>query len=217
MSIINYVIADDHKIFRQGLRVVFAKDHKLICVGEAGNGNELLELLKSRQVHVALVDLKMPEMDGFEVIAEIRKSNDEKIKIIVLTMFDDEPFIVRMMEGGANGYLLKNADPSDIIMAIHSVYETGYYFSDLVSKTLLRKVVQRDDMAENKSPTISLTAKEIEIMRLICQEYTTAEIGRQVFLSPRTVDGIRAALMEKVGVRNVAGLAVYAIRNGYYS
>lgn len=212
MAIISYIIADDHKIFRQGLKMALMDDHKLKCIGEAGNGLELLDVLKTKTADVVLLDLKMPEMDGVEALKILKEHNPE-LKVIVLTMFDDEHFILHMMEAGANGYLLKNADPAEIKNAIHSVYDNVYYFNDLVNTTLLRKVVLLKNAPRFKEE-IKLNEKETEILKLICQEYTAAEIGKKIFLSTRTIEGIRSVLLEKVGVRNTAGLVMYAVKNG---
>ncbi|PSK92154.1 response regulator transcription factor [Taibaiella chishuiensis] len=216
MAIIQYIIADDHKIFRQGLKMTLADDHKIKCTGEAANGTELLRLLEQAQPEVILLDLKMPEMDGLEVLKEIR-TRYEDLKVIVLTMFDDEHFILHMMEAGANGYLLKNAEPAEIKNAIHAAVENGYYFNDLVNTVMLRKIVQQNRREPRFREEIKLNEKETEILKLICQEHTAAEIGKMVFLSPRTVEGIRSVLLEKIGVRNTAGLVMYAVKNGIVS
>lgn len=213
MKPINYVIADDHQIFRQGLKLVLADDPLLNFLGEAENGRALLKLLENVSPDVVLLDLKMPEMDGFEATREIRKRFPE-IKILILTMFDEEHFILHMLEAGANGYLLKNANPEEIQQAIHSVYETNHYFNELVSKAMLKNLVQKNIAVPDFKTTSSLNEKEITILQLICQELTSAEIGEKVFLSARTVEGIRAGMMEKVGVRNIAGLVMYAAKNG---
>lgn len=212
MAIISYIIADDHKIFRQGLKMSLVDDHKLKCIGEAGNGLELLEMLQSKKAEVILLDLKMPEMDGVEAL-KILKEQYPDLKIIVLTMFEEEHFILHMMESGANAYLLKNAEAQEIKMAIHSVFENEYYFNDLVNTTLLRKVVQQKKAPRFKEE-IKLNDRETEVLQLICQEFTAAEIGQKVFLSTRTIEGIRSALLEKIGVRNTAGLVMYAVKNG---
>lgn len=216
MSLVRYAIADDHKIFRQGLKLALGDDRKIKCIGEAEDGLQLMELLKTQQADVVLVDLKMPGMDGIEVTKEIR-SLYPHMKVLILTMFDDEHFILHLMEAGANGYLVKNADPSEIKMAIHTAFENGYYFSDMVSSILLKNVVQKNKTTPVFKEAIKLSDKETEILKLICQEYTTAEIGERVFLSPRTVEGIRAGLLEKIGVRNTAGLVMYAVKNGIVS
>lgn len=211
--VIRYAIADDHKIFRQGLKLALGDDPKIKCVGEAEDGVQLLELLKTQKADVVLVDLKMPNMDGIEVTKEIRTLYPD-LKVLILTMFDDEHFILHLMEAGANGYLIKNADPKDIKTALHAAYENGYYFSDMVSNVLLKNVVQKNKAQPIFKEAIKLSEKETEILKLICQEYTTAEIGKMVFLSPRTIEGIRAGLLEKIGVRNIAGLVMYAVKNG---
>ena len=216
MAIIQYVIADDHKIFRQGLKMTLADDHKIKCTGEAANGVELLGLLQQSRPDVVLLDLKMPEMDGLEVLKEIRRLY-ETLKVIVLTMFDDEHFILHMMETGANGYLLKNAEPAEIKNAIHAAHENGYYFNDLVNTAMLKKIVQQHKIPPRFRTEIILNEKETEILKLICGEHTAAEIGKKIFLSTRTVEGIRSVLLEKIGVRNTAGLVMYALKNGIVS
>ena len=197
MPAIKYAIADDHKIFRQGLRFALSDESAIECIGEADNGISLLQLLEKEQPDVVLLDLKMPEM-----------------KIIMLTMFDDEHFIIHLMENGANGYLIKNAEPDEIKTAIRSAYETGYYFNDLVSNTMLKSLVKKEKASPRFKPEIKLNERETEVLKLICQEHTAAEIGEKVFLSARTVEGIRANLLEKIGVRNTAGLVLYAVKNG---
>lgn len=216
MAIIRYAIADDHKIFRQGLKLALGDDPKIKCIGEAEDGQKLLDLLKTQKADVALVDLKMPVMDGIEVTKEIRQLYPD-LKVLILTMFDDEHFILHLMEAGANGYLVKNADPQEIKAAIHAAHETGYYFSDMVSSILLKNVVQKNKVAPEFREAVKLNEKEVEVLKLICQEYTTSEIAERVFLSPRTVEGLRAGLLEKIGVRNTAGLVMYAVKNGIVS
>ncbi|RYD56596.1 MAG: response regulator transcription factor [Sphingobacteriales bacterium] len=213
---IRYAIADDHKIFRQGLKLALGDDKGIMCIGEAEDGVGLLELLATNKADVVLVDLKMPRMDGIEATKEIRILYPD-LKVLILTMFDDEHFVLHLMEAGANGYLIKNADPQEIKTAIHAVSENGYYFSDMVSGILLKNVVQKNKATPIFKEATKLSEKETEVLKLICQEYTTAEIGKAVFLSPRTVEGIRANLLEKIGVRNTAGLVMYAVKNGIVS
>ncbi len=213
MSILKYVIADDHVIFRQGLKYALNDDDRIECVGEAGNGLELLELIKNQEVDIALVDLKMPEMDGNEATGRIIAEHPN-VKVIILTMFDDEHFITHMMEAGANGYLTKNAEPSEIKKAIHAVHETGYYFSDLVSSSMLRSLMQKNKAVTPFKAEVKLNERELEVLQLICKEHTAAEIAQKIFLSPRTVEGIKANLLEKIGVRNTVGLVMYAVKHG---
>lgn len=212
MGDINYAIADDHKIFRQGLKIAL-KDEHLHCIGEAGNGKELLTLLADNKVDIVLLDLKMPDMDGIETTKQLREKYPD-VKILILTMFDDEHFIIHLMEAGASGYLLKNAEPAEIKLAIHAAMENGYYFNDLVSSTMLKNLMNKTKRPPTFKETVELNDKERTVLQLICEQYTAAEIAEKIFLSPRTVEGIRSTLLEKVGVRNLAGLVMYAVKSG---
>ena len=213
MSMINIAIADDYKIFRDGLKVGMAADQNLNVVLEADNGEDLLEGLKDQKVDVIIMDLKMPIMDGMEATKEVRKKFDG-IKVLVVTMYDDDKFIIHLMENGANGYLLKNADSDEIRKSIYAVHHNGYYFNDLVNKALLKKLVLKGNIKPSFNQNVELTERELEVLKLICEEKTAAEIGKEIFLSPRSVEGIRQRLIEKVGVRNTAGLVMFAIKNG---
>lgn len=214
MAIIKYMIADDHRIFRQGLRYALADDHKLKFTGEAEDGKKLLDLVKKQMPDVILLDLKMPEMDGIETTQALHSIHPE-IKILMLTSFDDEHFILHLLELGISGYLLKNTDPEEIKKAIHAVYDNGYYFNYLLSNTMLRTITQKRSHTDLKlKETIKLNERETQVLKLICEEMTTAEIAAQIYISPRTVEGIRTTLIEKTGARNIAGLVLYAIKNG---
>lgn len=213
MANITYIIADDHKVFRQGLNYTLNSDAALKCIGEAENGAQLLQLLNSIQPDVILMDMKMPEMDGMEATKAV-KAKYPKVKIIMLTMYDDENFVLHMLDMGVNGYLTKNADPEEIIRAIHAVNENDYYFNDMVSKLMLKTIVKKKQIEQRTKENVQLNDKEKEILRLICMEHTNGEIAEKVFLSQRTVEGIRSTLLEKIGVRNTAGLVVYAVKNG---
>ncbi len=213
MNTIKIAIADDHKIYRDGLKVGLAADDSLEVVLEAENGEDLINGLEASTPDVVLMDLKMPIMDGMEATKEIRK-NFNSIKVLVVTMYDDDKFIIHLMENGANGYLLKNADSGEIRKSIHAVHENGYYFNDLVNRALLKKLVLKRDFKPSFNQNIEFTERELEVLKLICEEKTAAEIGKEIFLSPRSIEGIRTKLIEKVGVRNTAGLVMFAIKNG---
>lgn len=213
MSKIKLAIADDYKIFRDGLKVGMSEDKNIEVVVEAENGEELLSALKKNEVDVILMDLKMPVMDGMEATKKVRK-NFPEIKILVVTMYDDDKFIIHLMENGANGYLLKNAEPDEIIKSIYAVFETGYYFNDLVNKALLKKLVLKGNLKPSFNNNIDFTERELEVLKLICEEKTAAEIGKEIFLSPRSVEGIRERLIDKIGVRNTAGLVIFALKQG---
>jgi DNA-binding NarL/FixJ family response regulator len=131
-------------------------------------------------------------------------------------MHDDDTFILHMMEAGANGFLLKDTDPEEVKKAIYSVIESGHYFNNRVSNAMLKTLINKNTLKANFKNSIELSEKEKEVLQLICQELTAAEIAEKVFLSPRTVEGIRSTLLDKIGVRNTVGLVVYAIKHGIY-
>ena len=213
MNPVRIAIADDYKIFREGLKLCFSSDANLEVIFEAENGEALLETLKTQQPDIIVMDLNMPLLDGMEATQQIRKKY-EKIKILVVTMYDNDKFIIHLMENGAHGYLLKNAEPKEIIKAIYAVTENGYYFNDLVNKALLKKLVMKNNLKPSFNHNIELTEREQEVLKMICEEKTAAEIGKEIFLSPRSVEGIRTRLIEKIGVRNTAGLVMFAVKNG---
>jgi DNA-binding NarL/FixJ family response regulator len=213
MSKIRIAIADDYKIYRDGLKVGLSTDEKLDVIMEADNGEDLLKALETQTPDVIIMDLKMPLMDGMEATKIVRKKYPS-IKVLVVTMYEDDKFIIHLMENGANGYLLKNAEPEEIKKSIYAVYENGYYFNDLVNKALLKKLVLKNNLKPSFNQNVELTERELEVLKLICEEKTAAEIAKEIFLSPRSVEGIRQRLIEKVGVRNTAGLVMFAIKGG---
>ncbi|MCY7310354.1 MAG: response regulator transcription factor [Chitinophagaceae bacterium] len=212
MSKIKIAIADDYKIFREGLKVGLSAEENFDVILEADNGEELLKALETATPDVILMDLKMPLMDGMEATKAVRKKYPT-IKVLVVTMYDDDKFIIHLMENGANGYLLKNTEPDEIKKSIYAVHENGYYFNDLVNKALLKKLVLKNNLKPSFNQNVELTEREMEVLKLICEEKTAAEIAKDIFLSPRSVEGIRQRLIEKIGVRNTAGLVMFAVKN----
>ncbi len=212
-SPIRYMIADDHTLFREGLRLVLGNYPHLLLTGEAANGQELLKRMGFAQPDVVLLDLTMPVMDGLETTQKIREQFPA-VRILILTMNDDPNLIIHLLELGANGYLLKNADSSEIALALRACAENGYYFSDYVSSLMLKSMVQKTTVKPVFAKEAVFNEREKEVLRLICEGLTAAQIGKTIFLSPRTVEGIRAGLMEKTGTHNVAGLVMYAVKKG---
>jgi len=210
---IKIAIADDYKIFRDGLKVGLSAEANFEVMLEADNGENLIKAMEQTMPDVIIMDIKMPIMDGMEATKLIRKLYP-LVKVLVVTMYDDDKFIIHLMEIGANGYLLKNAEPDEIRKAIYAVSENGYYFNDLVNKALLKKLVIKNQIKPSFNQDIELTERELEVLKLICEEKTAIEIGKEIFLSPRSVEGIRQRLIEKVGVRNTAGLVMFAVKNG---
>lgn len=213
MTPIKIAIADDYKIYRDGLKLCLSADNNLQFMFEVENGEELMKLLEEQQPDVILMDLKMPLLDGVESTKLIRQKY-QHIKVLVITMYDSDKFIIHLMESGANGYLLKNAVPAEIIKAIYTVHENGYYFNDLVNKALLKKLVTKHNLIPSFNLDIELTEQEQQVLILICEEKTVGEICTQLSLSLRTLESIKQNLTEKIGVRNTAGLVMFAVKNG---
>jgi len=206
---IKIVIADDHEIFRDGLVLMLSRQANLQLVGQAENGRELLQLVKEQQPDIVLTDIKMPLMDGVESTRQLTGQWPD-LKIIALSMFDEEDLVVDMLEAGAKGYLLKNADKPEILEAIESVYnDQPYYCRRTTSK--LATLIARSKSPANQKKAVTFSDREIEIIKLICQQYTAKQIADIVFLSKRTVEGHRIKILEKMNVKNTAGVVVYAL------
>jgi DNA-binding NarL/FixJ family response regulator len=215
MKPINLAIADDHKIFRNGLKATLEDCADLNLIIEASNGKELIGQLATRTPDVILMDIKMPEMDGMQTTALIHQ-NFKDIKVLALSMHNEDKYIVDMMKAGASGYLLKNAEPEEIIEAITTVHNKGFYFNEHLSVTLIKQLVgPGHDSAPQQN--VELNDREIEVLKLVCQEYSNQEIADKIFLSVRTVEGYRARLFEKTGSKNLVGLVIFAIKNGIIS
>jgi DNA-binding NarL/FixJ family response regulator len=212
MSTIRVAIADDHKIFRKGVTLSLRPYTNIKFVLEAENGDELLKGLAEAQPDVVLMDLRMPGKDGIETTKTISKQFPG-IKVLVLSMYEDERFVFHMMENGANGYLLKNSEPQEIRRAIMDVFEKGYYLNNYVNRILLKRSHARNKTIPNLNSEITLTDKEKDVLRFICMEFTAQEIAQKMEISARTVESIKDRLMERFGSKNTAGLVFFAVKN----
>jgi DNA-binding NarL/FixJ family response regulator len=214
---IRIILADDHEIFRDGFKAMIKKQPSVALIGEASNGEELVEITRQLKPDVVVTDIKMPKMDGLQATKVLSKELPE-IGIVALSMIDEENLIVDMMEAGAKGYLLKNAHKTEIIEAIKAVNEGNIYYCDGASAKLTRMIAKSDKIPFNKkSSKPELSQKEIEVVLLICQEKTNKEIADELNLSIRTIEGYRDRIFEKIGARNSAGVVIYAIRNKIYA
>ena len=212
MGIIKVAIADDHKIFRKGVILSLRPFTNIKFVLEADNGDELLKGIPTTEPDVILMDLRMPGKDGIETTKAVSKQF-ANIKVLVLSMYEDERFVYHLMENGANGYLLKNAEPQEIRRAIMEVYEKGYYLNNFVNRILLKKSHSRQKVVPSLNSEITLTEKEKDVLRYICMEFTAQEIAQKMEISPRTVEAIKDRLMERFGCKNTAGLVFFAVKN----
>ena len=210
MSQIRVAIADDHKIFRKGVILSLRSYTNIKFVQEAENGEELLNGIVEAQPDLVLMDLRMPTKDGIETTKVLSKTYPD-IKVLVLTMYEDERFVSHLMENGANGYLLKSADPSEIKKAILEVMTKGYYLNNFVNRVLLKKSHARGKSIPSLNNEVVLNEKEKEVIRLLCMEFTATEIAQKMEISPRTVEAIKDRLMERFGTKNTAGLVFFAV------
>ena len=209
---IKVAIADDHKIFRDGIKMALKDRDYLKILWEAEDGKDLMHKLKIKIPDVLLMDIRMPELDGINAISLIRKEYEE-VKIIVLTMYDDQEMITKMMEMGANAYLTKTTDPEEIYQAILTCMNDDFYFNDLVNKAVLLKLQHKKTVRHFYPNPVKFSEKEVRILKCIAEDKTTEEISKEVFLSPRTIETIRQKMKEKVGAKTIAGLVMYAMRN----
>jgi len=211
-DVIKVAIADDHKIFRDGIKMALSGKRYLRIIWEAEDGKDLMHKMRLKLPDVLLMDIRMPEMDGVNAISQLRKEF-EQVKVIVLTMYDDQEMITRMMEMGANAYLTKTTDPEEIYNAILTCMNDDFYFNDLVNRAVLLKLQQKRPQKSHFNVPVVFSEKELRIIRLISEDKTTEEISKEVYLSPRTVETIRQNMKKKVGARTIAGLVMYAIKN----
>lgn len=209
---IKVAIADDHKIFRDGIKMALSGKEYLKIIWEAEDGKDLIHKMRIKLPDVLLMDIRMPEMDGINAISLLRKEYEE-VKIIVLTMYDDQEMIAKMMEMGANAYLTKTTDPEEIYNAILTCMNDDFYFNDLLNKAVLLKLQQKKTTRQFYPNPVKFNEKEISILKLIAQDKTTEEISKEVYLSPRTIETIRQNMKTKVGAKTIAGLVMYGMRN----
>jgi DNA-binding NarL/FixJ family response regulator len=209
---IKVAIADDHALFRTGVKTSLSGHKDIQMIAEAENGMQLLNLLKHIKPDVILLDIHMPIMDGYTALPEIKKLYPD-MKVIMLSMNNDPSIITRMMEIGANSYLTKESDSETIYHAICTCYEQEFFFNDLTNKALLNGLRMKKP-AEASMPEVNLNEKEVTILKLMCEEKSTKEIADIVDLSPRTVEAIRDKLKTKTGVKSMAGLVMYAVKAG---
>jgi DNA-binding NarL/FixJ family response regulator len=211
---IKVIIADDHVLYRAGVKTSLSIRKDIKVIAEADNGMHLLNLIKNIDVDVILLDIQMPIMDGIATLPEIKKIAPNA-KVIMLTMVDDNSMITKLMELGANSYLTKTSDSEIIYEAIKTCFEQEYYFNSLTNKALLSNLKQKNPVVPHQlvSQEVLLNDKETTILRLMCEEKSTKEIADMVDLSPRTVEAIRDRLKVKTGSKTTAGLIMYAVKH----
>jgi DNA-binding NarL/FixJ family response regulator len=211
-SQIKFAIADDHKIFRDGIKMALGGRPHLKLLWEAEDGKEMLHKLTIKKPDILLMDIRMPELDGINALQVIKQEHHE-VKIVVLSMYDDEQMVTKMMEMGANAYLTKTTDPDEIYEAILTCMNEDFYFNDLVNQAVLLKLNHKRTIKNFYPNSVKFSEKELQILKLLTEDKTTEEISKEVFLSPRTIETIRQNMKNKVGAKTIAGLIVYGMRN----
>ncbi len=199
------VLADDHDLVRSGIKALLAMIDGVEVIAEAHDGLELVALADSLQPDVVMTDISMPGLDGIAAISQIH-ARQPQVRVLVLSMYDTVDFVKRAVANGACGYLMKDAPPFELELAIRSVMSTGSYFSPVIAQRLLQP----------SEPTVDdeLTQRQVEILRLIAQGKASKEIAYDLGLSPKTVDVHRARIMERLQINDIASLTLYAVRKG---
>jgi DNA-binding NarL/FixJ family response regulator len=209
---ITIVLADDHRVVRQGLRAVLEAEPNLRVIGEAGNGLDVIRLVERLHPDVVVLDLMMPGLNGLEVTRQIRKRSP-KTHVVILSMHKDESYVIEALKNGAAGYVLKDSSAEELVKAVHEAAADRHYLSPPLSDSAIEAYVQRATAAAT-DPYSSLTEREREVLQLAAEGHTNAEIGKRLFISPRTVEVHRANMMQKLGLRNQTELIRYALRRG---
>jgi DNA-binding NarL/FixJ family response regulator len=211
-EIIRVAIADDHKIFRKGVILSLKTYHNIKFIFEAENGEELIKGIENEQPDIVLLDLKMPVKDGIETTKYLNK-HFPKVRILILTMFEDERFVGHLMDTGANGYLLKSTEPAEIKQGIMDVMSTGFYLNNFVNRVLIKKNYSKQKFNPSLNTEIVISEREKEVLSLVCMEFTAQEIAQKMNISARTVEAIKDRLMQRFEVKNSVGLVFFAMKN----
>lgn len=215
MKKIKILIADDHAIVRNGLRALFLNTQEFSIVGEAADGETAVQLASAHRPDVAILDISMPKVNGIDATRIIKKEHPE-VKVVILTIHDDEAYAYQIIRAGANGYILKNAERKEILTGVRAVAAGERFFSPSIPKDMIDKFLKRaeEEMAEPSIASGPLTKREQEVLQCIAQGLTPKEISEKLSLSIRTVNTCRANLVEKLGIDDTAAFVRYAIQSG---
>jgi len=207
---IKIIIADDHRIFRDGLKELLKSSENIEIIGEVANGKELIEILTGKTPDIILLDISMPVMDGLEAAELITKMYPE-IRILVLSMFGDETYYNKMIEAGVKGFILKESSSKELIVAIEEIFQGGAYFSQELLRRIIMKKTDKAKMVSEAE--MLLSRREMDVLKSICRGLSNEEIGEKLFISPRTVEIHKAHILEKTKCKNTINLILFAFRN----
>jgi DNA-binding NarL/FixJ family response regulator len=211
---VTLALADDHVLLRNGLASLL-KELGYTVLFEASDGRQVMQKLSvSHLPQVILMDINMPVMDGFATTQWL-KEHHPSVKVLALSMIDDESSVVKMIRSGARGFVLKDSEPEELEHAISSVLQKGFYHSEMVSEKLMMALSKGEEGVDSGEHKVLLSEKEQELLRWVCSDLSFKEIAGHMNVSPRTVDGYRDALFEKLAVKSRVGLALFAVKNGF--
>jgi DNA-binding NarL/FixJ family response regulator len=209
----NVLLVDDHKIMRDGIKAILTRDADFCVVGEAENGSEALQFVKTHRPALVLMDIGLPGLNGVETTAEILRHHPE-CKVVILSMYEDEKTVVGAVRAGARGFILKRVSDSDLLEALHVVANGGAYLSPQVSDRLLSRIQKGDLESKQPSALEVLSPREVQVLRLVAEGKTSKEIATVLDLREQTIRSYRKTMMKKLGVNNVAGLTQLALSTG---
>lgn len=212
-SAISVVLADDHAIVRDGLRMILEAQGDITVVGDAADGRQAVRLIQQLRPDVAVIDIAMPELNGIEATHEIRQTCPET-QVIILSMYGTAEHVFRALQAGAQGYLLKESAGMEVVEAVRAVHAGRRYLSRRISDTVIDDYLRQRQAAERKSPLERLTPREREILQLVVEGKSSAEIGDILSLSLKTVETYRSRLMQKLGIKDLPSLVKFAIQHG---
>lgn len=213
MSLIKVLLADDHQIVRDGIISILHGENEIVIVGEASNGCEVLNILDHTEADVVIMDISMPQMDGIECLQKL-KYRYPGIGVLVLSMFDEERYVTKVCEAGANGYILKDTGKEELVRAIKVVFSGKPFYSSEISQIIIENHLNGDNkIGEMQTSLTSLSSREREVLTLILEEYANHEIADRLFISRRTVDTHKRNLLKKTKSKNITGLIKFALQN----
>ena len=213
---IRVLVADDHAIIREGLRIMLGNQPDMKVVGVATNGREAIQLVDKHEPDIAVIDISMPELNGVEAIQQMMPRHPH-LQVVVLSIHETKPYVYRALKAGARGYLVKETAGLEVVDAVRAVYGGERYLSQSITDLLTTESFQKSESLIEVSPLEALSPREREILQLVAEGKTSQEIAKRLSISPKTVDTYRSRLMHKIGLDDMAGVVKFAIQHGVIS
>jgi DNA-binding NarL/FixJ family response regulator len=210
---ITIVLADDHRIVREGLRALLERHNDFTVVGEAADGQEAVKLASTLKPDIVIMDISMPVLNGIEATQQVLEVSPSS-RVIILSMYSTSEHIFRSFKAGAQGYLLKESAGADVVSAVRAVREGRRYLTEKITETILDDFIHQRSLTESESPVSLLSKRERHILQLVVEGKSSSEIGAQLFLSPKTVETYRSRIMHKLSINDIPGLVKFALQHG---